>query len=283
MLLADKALPYPILDNSDPNRDDYFTGRYICALENPGNEPNETNEVQFIFQHDCDVPELKNLIRDGHARYCVLVTCSDTLYRQAFLCAEPNQVISLNIYKLHGKVEFQPQIVAINDISQYSSESLHEEFGDYSFDLKPGDVLAVDDSVLQFLEFNQLKFETLITVRLAETIDPLSYRIDLNKNYIYILMGKNLWHLWNELRYEQDKRPFLAMSIYKDCFLVALEELQANFEEISETRWARALVQKVAELELEIPDSKDLNEMNLIAQKIIEDESVKKLLVDRGE
>ena len=205
------------------------------------------------------------------------------MYRRAFVSSEPNQLLPLNIYKLHGKVEFQPQIVVKAEIKKFSSKSLNEEFGGDTFALKPGDVLAIDETKLQFLEFNKLRFETLIRVRKATEIDPFSYRIDLTRNYIYILMGKNLFELWNELRYDKDKRPFLAMSIYKDCFLHALEELQVNFEEVIENRWARALTLKLEELKVQLPDAKDLNEINLIAQKILESESVKKLYGATGD
>lgn len=282
MLLANKALPYPVLDNSDPYRDDYLESRYNCDLLDLEDQPTETGDVTFNFEHHCDVGELKQLIADGHAQYCVLVTCSDTLYRKAFLSSDTSQSVEMNIYMLHGKVELQPQIVATAEVAAFSSEHLNEEFGSNTFKLKPGDVLAVDDTKYQFLEFNRLKFETLINVRLAETIDPFTYRIDLTKNYIYILMGEKLWGLWSQLRYDQEARPYLAMSIYKDCFLHALEELHANFEEVVENRWARALVQKIEELGLSLPEEKDLNELNLMAQKILETESVKKLYTAKG-
>ena len=119
----------------------------------------------------------------------------------------------------HGKVEFIPQmIVAVEPIDKFKSSNLNEEYGDEAFTLKPGDVLAMDKTEVRFFEFNRLKFETLISVRRSVDVDPFAYQIDLSSNYIYIDMGTKLRDLWDDLRLDASKRPFLAMSIYKDCF-----------------------------------------------------------------
>ena len=56
--------------------------------------------------------------------------------------------------------------------------------------------------------------------------------------------------------------------------------LTAN-DETLDNRWARALSQKLEEMGIEIPDEPDLTQLNLIAQKILEQESVRKLYLSR--
>ena len=114
-----------------------------------------------------------------------------------------------------------------------------------------------------------------------EDLDPLSYQITLDTNYIYIDMGDKIRSLWNELRAEIDKRPFLAMSIYKDCFLHALQELISD-DEVMDKRWARALSQKLEESGLRYDENSSLNDLNMLAQKLLEAESVQKLYQARG-
>jgi hypothetical protein len=274
MLFKDKAFPYPILDRSDRDRDDYIDGDYQAIIRN--SEPNDNGVVTFSVMHQCSVVELNDLVIQSKAKYGVLIVCSDTLTRKAYLSSEARQEIQINMYDYHGKVELTPQLVAVETIPRFSSVDLNAEYGDVTFELHPGDVLAIDKPEVRFFEFNRLKFETLITVKRSESIDPFSYRIDLDSNYIYILMGIRLRDLWGELRADIDSRPFLAMSIYKDCFLHAIEEL-VNNEDALEHRWARALSQKLEELNIAIPEKPDLNDMNLIAQKILENESVRKL------
>lgn len=278
-MFKNKALPYPILDRSDNFRDDYVDGDYQVALK--VKEQGEDGRVTFHFMHQCSVKSLTDLVAAGNAAYCILMVCPDTLSRKAHLSSESRQAIELELTDFHGKVEFTPQIVAIKPISGFTSEYLNEEYGAETFDLKPGDVLALDKSEARFFEFNRLKFETLISVRRSDDIDPFAYQIDLSTNYIYIDMGTKLRELWDELRLDASKRPFLAMSIYKDCFLHAVEMLVSK-DEALENRWARALSQKLEEMEIELPEEKDLTQLNLIAQKILEQESVRALYENKG-
>ena len=48
-------------------------------------------------------------------------------------------------------------------------------------------------------------------------------------------------------------------------------------EDSLERRWARALSQKLEELRISVPDQPDLNDMNVIAQELLFNESVSKL------
>ena len=277
-MFKNKSLPYPILDQSDIDRDDYIDGDYQVSLEIEEESDSATARCEFI--HSCTVDELVGLISDKKAAYCILVICPDTLSRNAHLSFDSAQTLELDMSEYHGKVEFIPQIVAVEPIDKFRSSNLNEEYGDEAFTLKPGDVLAMDKTEVRFFEFNRLKFETLISVRRSVDVDPFAYQIDLSSNYIYIDMGTKLRDLWDDLRLDASKRPFLAMSIYKDCFLHAVEMLTAN-DETLDNRWARALSQKLEEMGIEIPDEPDLTQLNLIAQKVLEQESVRKLYSSR--
>ena len=273
------AFPYPLLDASDPSRDDYIDGGYQVSIKQ--SEVSEDGHVAFTFNHLCNVIELKHLVKEGKAQYGVLLSCSDTLRREMHLSSDSEQEIKISISELHGRVEMIPQIICVDEVFGFSSEDLNEEYDDIAFDLKPGDVLATDQTIIRFFEFNRLSFETLIIVRTVEDLDPFSYQITLDINYIYIDMGDKIRSLWDELRAEIDKRPFLAMSIYKDCFLHALQELISD-DEVMDKRWARALSQKLEENGLRYDENSSLNDLNILAQKLLESESVQKLYQARG-
>lgn len=279
MKFHNRAFPYPILDGSDFSRDDYIDGGYQVSFENSAID--ENGNVEFTIEHFCTVDELRNLISDGKAKFGVLVTCSDTSLRQFFASEHEEQKIDIKAKDLYGKVEIWPQIVAVSQIDGFSSEFLNEEFRDLAFDLEPGDVLATDDSIVRFFEFNRLSFETLVSARSSEDLLPFSYSITLQDRSIYIDMGVKLYELFMELRTEPDKRPFLAMSIYKDCFYVALNELATN-PEASEYRWARALEQKLGDSNIRLPEEASANDLNAIAQLLLEDAGVKHLAATRG-
>ena len=279
MKFHNRAFPYPILDGSDYSRDDYIDGGYQASFEHSAIDTE--GNVLFTVEHFCTVDELRNLVSDGKAKYGVLVTCSDTSLRQFFMSSNAEQKIDIKAKDLYGRVVIWPQIVAVTPIEGFSSEFLNEEFQDLAFDVEPGDVLATDDSIVRFFEFNRLSFETLVSARSSEDINPFSYNITLQERSIYIDMGTKLYELFMGLRTEPDKRPFLAMSIYKDCFYVALNELATN-PEAAEYRWARALEQKLGERNISLPEEPSANDLNGIAQLLLEDAGVKRLAAARG-
>lgn len=273
------AFPYPILDASDRSRDDYVDGAYQVSIEQ--SDISDEGYVVFTFNHLCSVEEIVDLIENNSVKFGVLLVASDTLRRQMFLSNDAKQEISIKINELHGRIEMIPQIVATEHIEGFSSVDLNEEYSDIAFDINPGDVLATDQPIIRFFEFNRLSFETLISVRTSDAIDPFSYQIILDSVYIYIDMGIKLRELWDELRNDVNKRPFLAMSIYKDCFLCALQEMHDD-EDAMEKRWARALSKKLEEFDISLNDNPIFNDMNIVAQKLLEAESVQKLYLGRG-
>lgn len=276
MKFHNRAFPYPIFDVNDEYRDDYIDGAYQVT-------PNESFDdskgiIEFEFKHLCSIEELTDLVDEGKAKYGVLMINKDTLRREMFLSETHIQKIELPIQTLHGRVEFLPQIVATEEVFGYSSQDLNEEFGELAFDLKPGDVLATDQPFIRFFEFYKLSFESLISLRTSEDVHKNGYEITLDDSFIFIDMGTTLRPLWDELRTEKDKRPFLAMSIYKDCFFHALYELSHHYDEVADKRWARALTQRLEEMQVEFSQEASLNELNTLAQKLLESESVQKLI-----
>lgn len=273
-MFRNKALPYPLLDPSDIERDDYLEASYQTAMRH--SEPAEDGTVTFEFNHNCSVLELKELVEDKKAAYCVVIKCSDTCSREAFLSFEKAQKLTIPMHDFYGKVDFMPQIVAVEAITNFSAEHLNSEFEDATFDLKPGDILAVDEISVRFFEFDTLSFESLFRVRRSDDIDEYAYEIDLSENLVSIVMGNKLRDLWDVLRQDIGKRPFLVMSIYKDCFYHALELLASEEDDVLERRWARALSQKLEELGESIPEQ-EYNPLNMLAQKILEQDSLKLL------
>lgn len=280
MKFHNRAFPYPVLDGSDGSRDDYVDGGYQATLTHSDIEPD--GYITFTVNYLCSVDELKLLVVNRKAKYGILITCSATGFRRFYATENISQIIQIKAKYFFGRVEFWPQIVTTESVEGYSSELLNEEYADFAFDLEPGDVLASDDSIVKYFEFDQLNFESLVSARRSDEINPYSYNINLQERSIFIDMGVKLYELFSNLRADRSKLPFLAMSIYKDCFFFALTELISN-QESTEYRWARALEKKLGEMHLALPQDDSPNEVNALAQKLLEDFGVKKLIALQGE
>ena len=280
MKFNNRAFPYPILDTTDKLRDDYIESTYIVSVEEFFDETK--NEFTLTLEHICSVLELESLVKAGFAKYGVLVINKDTLYREMFVSDKTSHQVNLKLQDFHGRVIFIPQIIVTKHKEGYFSEQLNDEYGESSFELNPGDVLANAETFIRFFEFNKLSFETLISVRTNEDINPNRYEITLEKNAIYIDMGIHLRKLWDDFRTDSEKRPFLAMSIYKDCFFHALYDFSNNYEDVSDNKWAKALSQKLQEMNIEIKGEESINDLNGLAQQMLESETIYKLRITEG-
>jgi hypothetical protein len=67
------------------------------------------------------------------------------------------------------------------------------------------------------------------------------------------------------------------MSIYKDCMVAALDELTRGREE-AESAWARGLEDKLEEKGLTLPQQASFDELNKIAQNLMEDLGIKRAI-----
>ena len=274
MKFHNRAFPYPILDATDEFRQDFSDGDFRAVVEEVVLEGEEQISVQVTYA--CSVSEIVDLIESGKATYAMLVICPSTLIRRAFVSESSRQEISLNINDFFGEVELIPQVVVTGEVDGFSSEDLHEEFRDVGFDLYPGDVLAVGDSEIRTFEFEGLRLEHLIKARLDEALDPSQYDVVLEESKIYINMGAKLHQIYGELKQDAAAKPLVFMSIYKDMFLMALQEL-ASEEGAEDKRWATSMLELAAATGLPLNHTSNLNEINLIAQKILQGDTVDRL------
>lgn len=272
MSLRNKALPYPVLDQADAGRDDYISGDFRAFLS-----INEVVDglVTVNVRYSCSVGELNELVQQGKAQYCLLVLCPDTLTRQAYKTGNLDQVIELRAFDFHDRVEFIPQLVMTQEVQDFTCLDFNPEYSDQAFHLKPGDILALAKPEVCFFWFDKLGLKDLFRVERSEDLNPLQYSVSTADNYLHILMGSKLRELWDEIRVEPTLQPLIGMSIYKDCIMIAIDEFIRNRPEALEKAWGRALQRKLEFLG--VSELENLDELNKLAQKLLEDFSVKRL------
>lgn len=274
MKFHNRAFPYPILDTTDELRQDFSDGDFQVVVDETINEDEDRLTLNVTYR--CSVPEIEDLVEAGKAVYSLLVMSPATMVRRAYVSDSQNQEIEISIHDFYGQVELLPQIVVTEAIQGFSSEDLHEEYRDVAFDLFPGDVLAVADSETRTFEFEGLRLEKLITARLNEALDPSVYQIELKDSKIYIDMGSTLHEVFSELKQDPSVKPFLFMSIYKDVFFLALEELRSD-ESARDKRWAPGVLKLVEEAGLRLDDGASPSEINVMAQQILKTDTVDRL------
>ena len=285
MKLKNRAFPYPVIRPDDGISPDYVESTYSGTIELSSaaahSESNpDLNQGTLKCTHLCSNEDILKLIQEDKAKYAALVISNETFYRKLFMSKDKEQSASFRLDDLYGRVEIEPYIVVTESVEEFSSADLDAEYGDATFSLQPGDILAVGKTTIETVEFEKTSIEALIRVRDGdERVQPEHYYIEPGDYYIYICMGKKFRKVFDWARSDSKYRPFLALSVYKDAVFHALWEL-ANNEDGATQHWGRALQKRVDELGLTLgEDPTDISKLNEIAQAIFSAEGIEKLIL----
>lgn len=90
-------------------------------------------------------PTIAEFIRQEVAAFTVRVSCGATYYRESITSQGPSLQHILPSARLNGEVEIQVRVCARKKIDSYRPEGLHPDYGERTFVLQAGDVLALGD------------------------------------------------------------------------------------------------------------------------------------------
>ena len=274
MKLNSQAFPYPVLTSEEGSAADYRDSAFQCTLDiigSIGEDQKFTLEYSFLLSND----EIAVLIENDEASYALEISCSETLKREMKFLQQYGE-LEVDASELYGKVDFTPVVVVRKQGLEFTSVDLNEEFAGAKFTLNIGDIIAIDETWSKYIDFNSLAFDTLVRVQTDEALEPLQYRVEPSPSFVTIWMGQVLRDLWNDIKQDNKKKPWLMMSIYKDVIYMALEDLVVNSDADSQ-QWARSLRGKLADLDIELPKESDFNSINMIAQRLVNSGGVERL------
>lgn len=135
------SYPHPVIDISD-DVSSYFN--VINVLVSPSHQ-----DIEIDYEVRTDDPDLLNLLDSGYAMHSLRWRCSSTISTGEMKPAEyqrtPTGVKArawLDQQLVKGKVDVDVRIIVVKALLNHRWTNQHAEYGDASFDLQPGDVLA---------------------------------------------------------------------------------------------------------------------------------------------
>jgi len=174
-------------------------------------------------------------------------------------------------------LEVQASVIATQTIESYRPEGINEEYGNLKFKVSSGSILALGEKILLPLSFKRIKLESLIRVQLSTDLDPDVYELNLDSDFITILMGESFHALWDIMRSDIAVKPYLALSVYKDTFVEALSLIH-KAEEAEEFSWAQALIARCENIGIKLEELTNFSSQNQAALKLLRELGVHKLL-----
>lgn len=273
-----KAYPHPVLStfSNDFGPEAKFHSEIEASIIGP-----DSQQVEVTYSIELSSAWMTERIRQGDARLVLDVEGRSTLFRE-YRDLEPFAgTTTFAPGELQGTVNVTPLVIATRDDQSYRPEGIDDEFGEAIFDIRAGDILGVGDSTSFEIEFARVLERDLVTIRYSSDPDYAdTYRFELTGSRIIIIAGESLREPIGHLRTNVNTRPYLFMSIYKDCIAAALNLLAAN-DQVEETDipWGRALLNQLDEIgRVVVPGEPE--EQEISAQLLVAGRGIRK--VDGG-
>jgi hypothetical protein len=222
-------------------------------------------------------PAIKELLSEGSVDIFLDLYSKETISRVLMPLDINGGLVEFASGELLGMLEVQAFIIATKQLKGYRPTGINSEYGEISFNLRPGSHLAIAEKVLIPLTFKRVSMESIIRVQESNDIDADIYQVNLESSIITINMGKSFYALWDIMRSDPAVRPYLFLSVYKDTFVEALSLINSS-EDVEEYTWAQTLRLKCEQSGIKIEDLKSFASQNQAVLKLLGEFGVHKLL-----
>lgn len=141
MAIGRGSYPHPVLDDSDDVGSTFKVFNVTIAPT--------VDDIEISFTVATDDPTLEELVRSGKARYSFRWRCGATMATgelepeiQQHLASGKRYVVRLDQREVRRSVAVGIRVVATTDTPDFRWERQHADYGDATFSLKVGDVMA---------------------------------------------------------------------------------------------------------------------------------------------
>ena len=270
-----KTFFHPVLRES--TRDFVDGSAFSVELKARLNQNKNDENLCIDYKIDLTSPGISAQLADGSAQVFLDLYSKETITRILSPLVDEEGTIEFKAGQLLGVLEVQAAVIATQTIKSYSPAGINKEYGDANFYILPGSILAISEKILLPLSFKRIKLESLIRVQLSTDLDPDVYELNLDSDFITILMGESFHALWDIMRSDIAVKPYLALSIYKDTFVEALSLIYKT-EEAEEFSWAQALIARCENIGIKLEELTNFSSQNQAALKLLRELGVHKLL-----
>lgn len=262
MRLSARSYPHPVIGN----RDDVPGAAFQATVDVSTDKENVYLDVTTVCSSDVVV----DLVNEDAATYAVHVECSNTLFRTVFQFREAIKRLSIPADNLNAVVEVNTFVVATKNISGYRIPDAHTDYGDTSFDIGKGDVLAVAQGYTFDVESN---FDSLGRIgsimQIVESSEdgdrPLL--VDMGRDKLTIILSKPDFGVYRLVRGQDAVSGPLTCAIVLPVLVEALRVLVGADGDNDDLRWSRILRRRVSALGRDLTESTDCLE---VAQELLE-------------
>jgi hypothetical protein len=246
MIIKDRSFPHPVLATF---RDDVDPNDFRLELSVMPDADNYYLDVKFTYANST----ISKMVEDGRATHCVHIECRRNYFRQIFNFREKSARITIPATELVGRVEVSGFVKVEKTVSAYSIEGAHADYGDATFHVQKGDLLAVAETSKfdAYMDYDPLKnVASILNIRCSEDVDEGPMKIDTGDDrQIIVTLSKQDYRRYTDLKANPALGPLLANQVVVPAILEAVVEIRRTSEEELEIemrkKWFRSITKKL--------------------------------------
>jgi hypothetical protein len=240
MKLSHRSFPHPVVGNED----DVLDTAFQAAISVHNDRVNYYIDVKL----QCSSTTISNRVKKGDVVFVLHVECGNTLYRSATEFTETEREFMIPGENLDSTVEVNVVAQAKKDIPKYKVENAHSDYGDATFAVSAGDILAVSEGFTfdADIDFDTLRsMSSIMEIKERDDPDDAPMEIVLNYEKIRIYLSHVDFENYKIIRAHKVLADILVATLVLPALVEALTTLQGDHSDIEDTRWCRCLKRRV--------------------------------------
>lgn len=266
MILRSRSYPHPVLA---PFSDDVQPTEFSLELTIDFDADNYYLSLNFSYENTT----LSDLLGRSLASHTIHLECRRNFFRRTFSSREKEVRLTIPAKELVGRIEVSGFITSSAEIPDYRVEGSHSDYGEATFTIRPGDILAAAPSLTfdAYIDYDPLKrISSILTISRHEEEEDGPMTIDTSGNRIVATLAQNDYDRYTDLKADTAIGPLLANQVVIPTLLEAIHEIANTDEEEMEVemdrRWFRSIVEKLrgSGIDLRSPDISPLEALQTI-------------------
>ncbi len=278
-----KAWPHPVLRPPSAG-DDYPHADFQVEIEVSRSAGSTAVDVTAEF--DLSDRDLLALVDAEVALYVLLIRASKTHYRDLFRSYDRRIVKAIGQGRLSGRVEVTPFLICTRRLARFRAARWHPDFGNRTFDIAPGSVLAEDEPKFYWVDTaDEAPVGSLFVLHQQRGVTDGLWRCDLNQDRVAIVLSPSDYRRCTAARdraNRTDDGQYLMNGLYLPALIQVLCAADRDADAYADYRWFASLDQRLEAVGCEHLGS-DRAERAVDAQKVLESPFAKMPMIAMAE
>lgn len=233
MNLNNVTFPYPVLGSFD----DILPAPQEPTVDVSKDKVNYHFDIKLKYENK----DIERLVNEDFADYVCEVTCEATRFRKCRKGKSTHFEIDIPRRAVAGRIIFSCTITVKRTILDYVNSGFHSDYSGHTFNMEPGDLLAM---FTPFYYIADIKYDKLKAVGTFMEIVPTDDEIPstvLDKNKIELRLPQVLYNQYKDNPDVSSKPDILHASLVLNSLIYAL----CKIENYAKKKWAETIFYRI--------------------------------------